>query len=529
MTTPNGVVVAGHPATAEAGAEILRAGGNAVDAAACAALTAMAVESPLTALGGGGFMALHTPAGADHLLDFFVEAPGRGIDPAQRTELVPATVIFDETPQTFHIGAASCGVPGTGLGLWEAVDRFGSVPFAELTKPAIRLAREGSRVSAVGEYLSQLLEPVHDVFPETRALYHPGGRHLREGDLFRYPELADGLERLAQDGPEPFYRGEVARAVSEWVLERGGLMTLEDLAAYRVIEREPAHASYRGREVLTNPPPSSGGILVVYCLALLERFGELPPAGDPGALRLLVEVMEQANAERTDGFSRGLQREGFLGEFLAPEYLEAARGAIAERLQSGPAPARVPPGDAVGSTTHCSAIDAQGGAASVTASNGTGSGMLVPGTGVHLNNILGEEDLNPLGFHTQPPGTRMTSMMAPTLVLRDGEVEMALGTSGSNRIRSAILQVVMGALDRDLPVDEAVLRGRVHYENGVLHSEPGHEAQLDVLERLGYVVTRWRRLNMFFGGCQAAARDPASGAASGGGDPRRDGRAVAVG
>ena len=270
----NGVVAAGHPQTAEAGAAILREGGNAVDAAVCAVLASFAAESPLTGFGAGGFMMVHEVSGETSLIDFFVAAPGAdGV--ARRVELVPVPVHFDEeTEQTFYVGPASCGVPGTAAGLEQALRRFGSVPLADLVGPAVRLAREGAAVNAEQAYILDILTPIHSRLAETRELYASGGRPLREGDEIRFPDLAEALERFAEEGAEPFYRGEVAAALSEYVLEHGGTLGPADLAAYEAIPRRPIRASFRGTEVLTNPPPSSGGILIAFCLGLLERLGE---------------------------------------------------------------------------------------------------------------------------------------------------------------------------------------------------------------------------------------------------------------
>jgi gamma-glutamyltranspeptidase/glutathione hydrolase len=495
----DGVVAAGHPLTAEAGAEVLREGGNAVDAAVCAALASFAVESPLTGFGAGGFMMVHR--GTETVLfDFFVAAPG--LDGTERrTELVPVPVHFDaETVQTFFVGPASCGVPGTAAGLQRALGRFGSAPLADLVRPGIRLAREGAPVNAEQAYILDILAPIQERLPGTRELYAPGGRPLREGDVFRFAELAEALERFGAEGAEPFYRGEVAAALSEFVVENGGTLGPVDLASYETIERKPIRAPFRGTEVLTNPPPSSGGILIAYCLGLLERLGER------SGPEQLVAAMGAANDARGEEFAEALYEEGMEAGFLEPAGLDLAAG------------------DLLGSTTHISALDRDGMCASVTCSNGSGSGVLVPGTGVILNNMLGEEDLNPLGFHRIRPGRRVPSMMAPTVVLRDGEIALGLGSAGSNRIRSAILQTVVRAVEQGMPAAEAVRAPRLHFEDGVVQAEPGiDEEALARIEARGLPVARRPAINLFFGGVQAVARDPASGALSGGGDPRRGG------
>jgi gamma-glutamyltranspeptidase/glutathione hydrolase len=270
-----GVVAAGHPLTAEVGADVLREGGNAVDAAVAAVLASFAVESPLTGFGAGGFMMVHRGA-ETVLLDFFVAAPGRdGIE--RGAELLPVPVHFDaDTVQTFYVGPASCGVPGTAAGLELALARFGSVPLAELVRAGTRLAREGAPVNAEQAYILEILAPIQERSEPCRELYAPAGRTLREGEIFRFPELAEALERFGAEGAEPFYRGEVAAALSEHVVANGGTLGGSDLASYEAVERRPIRMAFRGTEVLTNPPPSSGGILVAYCLGLLERLGARP-------------------------------------------------------------------------------------------------------------------------------------------------------------------------------------------------------------------------------------------------------------
>jgi gamma-glutamyltranspeptidase/glutathione hydrolase len=400
------------------------------------------------------------------------------------------------------------------------------MPFRDLAAEAVELAREGVRVTPEHAYVFTILEPILTEYPETRALYAADGRMPATGDVFRFPDLADALERLAEEGPGWLYGGEVGAQIGEWVQERGGLLSPADFSAYDVVERAPVTAAYRGREVLTNPPPSSGGILIAFALDLLERLGDPAPFDDPDALQLFVEVMAQAAAARA-GFHDRLHDDGFTAEFLSPANLERAAAQVGARVSSGRRTAAG--GEPLGSTTHISTLDSDGNAASVTCSNGTGSGVMAPGTGIHLNNMLGEEDLNPLGFHRLAPGTRVTSMMAPTIVLRDGEVEMSLGSAGSNRLRSAILQLVRYVIDCGMEMDEAVRAGRIHYEGDTLHAEPGFSAEsLDELERRGYRVVRWKGLNLYFGGAQAARRDSAGGEMSGAGDPRRGGTAVVV-
>jgi gamma-glutamyltranspeptidase/glutathione hydrolase len=485
----NGVVAAGHPLTAEAGARVLREGGNAVDAAVAAMLVSFATEPLLTGLGAGGYMLVAGAGPEPTLLDFFVQAPTR-VGDGSEAELRGIDVSFGDAAQVFHIGAASCGVYGTPAGVCEAVRRWGTVSLQDLAAPAAQLAREGVVLNAGQAYVAEILADLLTSTPECAALWAPEGHILREGELLRNPELGDALLHLARDGAEPFYRGDIAAAVCDWLRGHGGSLTSEDLAGYRAIERTPVKIAYRDREILTNPPPSAGGTLLVYALALLDR------EPSPPTLRGVVAAMAAAQSERTPEFVEGLDQEGFLERFLATR---------------------------LGSTTHISVIDVDGCACSVTCTNGEGSGIVVPGTGMHINNVMGEEDLNPLGFHLHPAGRRMPSMMAPSIVMRDGEVELVLGSAGSNRIRSALLQTIVAVVDHGMPVRQAVDAPRVHFEDGILFAEPG--IGLEELDTDTPVV-RFGERNLFFGGVQAALRRESS--STGAGDPRRGGVAVSV-
>jgi gamma-glutamyltranspeptidase / glutathione hydrolase len=491
--TGKGVVAAGHPLTAQAGADVLRQGGNAVDAAVGAMLTSFVAEPLLTGLGAGGYMMVAGGGEEPVLLDFFVEAPERAQD-GSAAELEAVDVSFGDAVQVFYIGPASCGVYGTPAGICTAAERWGTIGLAELAAPAAALAREGVVLNAEQAYVAEILADLLRSTPECAALWAPHGDVLREGERLLNPELADALERLGADGADPFYHGDVADAVCAWLSERGGSVSAQELRGYRAIERAPLRVRYRDREVLTNPPPSAGGTLLAYSLALLAA-GPTPPS-----LTAVIGAMEAAQAERTPAFMEGLGEEGFLERFRSSK---------------------------LGATTHISVLDSEGRACSVTCTNGEGSGVVVPGTGIHLNNVMGEEDLNPLGFHRHPPGRRMPSMMAPSIVMRAGEVELVLGSAGSNRIRSALLQTIVGVVDHGLRAPEAVSAPRAHFEDGIVYHEPGIELD-DLLAEAGEEreVVRFHGLNLFFGGVQAVQRH--DGELIGAGDPRRGGVAVAA-
>jgi gamma-glutamyltranspeptidase/glutathione hydrolase len=496
-----GAVAAGHPVSARCGADVLRAGGNAIDAALGAMLASFACEPLLTGLGAGGYMLVVAPDQAPTLLDFFVEAPGRDADVAARGDLIPLEISFGDALQVFHIGEASVGTFGMPAGVCEASRRFGRMPLQELAAPAAALARDGVQLTSEQAYIIEILGGIVTSTPQASELFAPEGRLLRAGDRLRQPELGDALERLGTEGAQPFYTGDIAAAIVSWLAEHGGTVSAADLAAYRVVDREPLRVAYRGREVLINPPPSAGGILIARALTLLDAM-TTPP--HPPTVTQVVQVMESTQRERTPEFLIGLDDPEFVRDFLAG------------------------PGGRLGSTTHIAALDRDGWACSVTSSAGSASGVIVPGTGVHLNNMMGEQDLNPQGFHRHPPGRRMPSMMSPTIVLGTDPArppELAVGSAGSNRIRSAVLQTIIRSLDEGLSAQAAIDAPRVHYEDGIVYAEPGVDAA--ALVRAGYELAPFRERNLFFGGAQAVARG-VDGRFSGGGDPRRGGAATVV-
>lgn len=512
-----GVVAAGHEATAAAGAAILRAGGSAIDAAIAAALAGCVVEQPIYGFGGGGFMLVHDAAAASEtLLDFFIAMPGNGLEAEGRTvrPLVPTPVDFGGTIQMFRAGSASVGVPGFVLGLCEAHRRWATMSLAELVRPARRLAEDGFRVTRQQEYLFTILEPMLSVTPQHRAVFYRGDEPLREGEMRGNRDMLAALDAIASRGAEDFYRGAFAERLVEEMRARGGGITGEDLATYTAVERQPVRIRYRGTEFVSNPPPSSGGSLLAYALSLLCEFDlscEATSAYEH--LRHIIEAMMATNAARAarlspehGGYQDALER------LLAEELIAEDRRQMSTRL---------------GNTSHISTLDGDGNAVSLTGSNGEGSGLLWPGTGISLNNMLGEEDIVPEGV-VYPAGERLTSMMAPSMLLRDGRPVLTLGSAGSIRIRGALLQVIANVVDRRMELQAAVDAPRVHVEGDTVELEPGLEPDLvDRLTAAGYRVRLWKERNLYFGGVQAAAELDA-GHRAGAGDPRRGGVAIVV-
>jgi gamma-glutamyltranspeptidase/glutathione hydrolase len=515
MSTVKGVVAAGHVSTAQAGKQILEAGGNAVDAAIASAFAGCVAEPLLTGLGAGGYMLVHdAETGKQELLDFAVVMPGKNLK-SKFTPLTPTPVDFGEVVQMFHGGHSSVGVPGFVAGLTEAHKKYGSMPLTELVKPAKALAKEGVKLNKQQEYLIDILFGVVSLTPASKKLFEKNDRKLKEGERYYCAEIIDTLDEVAKTGGKSLYEGVLAEALTKTVQNGGGLITRQDLKEYKVISRRPASISYRGIRAATNPPPSSGGALIAHSLSLLSKFDLKKMAWhSPEHLSHLLEVMLDTNDVRKTMFDQNIHEEDILDRLLATELITQSTKKISSRL---------------GNTTHLSVIDAKGNAVSMTSSNGSGSGVAVPNTGILLNNILGEEDLNPHGFHKNPAGTRMTSMMAPTIVTKDGEATLSVGSAGSSRIRSAVLQIISAVIDFDMSIAAAIDAPRIHTEGAheAVEVENGiPNAATKKLTEAGHNLSIWKEKNLFFGGVQGVLRDLETGELTGAGDLRRGGVAV---
>ncbi len=504
-----GVVAAGHRLTAAAADAVLREGGNACDAAIAAFFAACVAEPVLASLAGGGFLLAREPDGRAKVFDFFTETPGRRAI-AGPPDFHPVTVDFGDAQQVFHVGIGACAVPGCVRGVFEAHRALGYMPMRDLVQPAVEAARAGVEVNDMQAYIFRLVEPIY-MTASAAPLFGSSsdrGRAAQRGEIIHFHELADVIETLAIEGDGLFYRGEIARSIVRLCVEGGGYLTGEDLTRYRAVMRDPLGIDYRGARVLTNPPPSSGGALIGFGLRVLEAI-------DTGAyehggfdhLRMLAEVMRCTSLARAENLAAGAGADLLTGEPLIDRYRREILGRL--KVSRG--------------TTHISVIDRAGRAASMTVSNGEGCGVVIPGTGVMLNNMLGEEDINPLGLQCWTPGERMSSMMAPTLVVYPDGRLVATGSGGSNRIRTALLQVISNLVDFAMPAEDAVGCPRIHIEDRVLNVEGGIDPA--VAEQLAREFPDHRIFgdrNLFFGGAHTVVsigRERFVSAA----DPRRSG------
>ncbi len=523
MTRPRGIAACGHSATARAAATIVEEGGNAFDAALAAMCAACVVEPVLASLGGGGFL-LARPidgrlAGKAVVYDFFPQTPRRR-RPEAELDFQPIVADFGTARQEFHIGIGAAATPGAVKGLFTAHGDLGRMPLRRVVEPAVMLARDGVRVDALQAYLFRLAGAILSSTEACRRLYQSRdnpGEFLRDGETLRLAELADTLEILVIEGEDLFYRGEIASRIVADCAALGGHLTLQDLGHYRVERRHPLAIDAFGARLLLNPPPSSGGILIAFAMAILAQAGmEGLDWGSRAYIARLAQVMEMTNRVRLEARLHELGTETASAALLDPGLIRTYRSQVLGRPQ------------AARGTTHISVIDADGNAAALSLTNGEGCGYVVPATAIVLNNVLGEEDINPHGFHRWPPDQRLSSMMAPTLVLAEDGSLTVMGSGGSNRIRTAILQVLLNLLAFGMPVEDAVRRPRLHFERDRLNIEPGFpEAALQGLEEEFEDVLRWQETNLFFGGVHTVRADR-RGAISGAGDPRRGGVALAV-
>lgn len=510
----HGGVAAGHEHTAAAAVAVLAAGGNAYDAAVAAMASACVVEPVLASLGGGGYLLAWPHGERPRVYDFFVQTPAQR-SPEAQVDLPAVQADFGVATQTFHIGAGAVAVPGMVAGLFAVHADLARVPIAELLQPAIDAARQGVPVRPFDARVLDIVKAIFSATAPCREAYASPAdatQLLRTGDVLRQAQLADSLEAIAGEGEALFYRGEIGERLAAQTAA-GGHLRRRDLEDYRVGRARALLTSHHGVDLACNPPPASGGLLIAFTLDLLRAAGHsgLAP-GSCAALTQLLSAMALTAEARARGEAAGALDEGLLD----PAFLAAYHQRVGQHPASR------------GGTTQISIIDGDGNVASASLSNGESAALLVPGTGILLNNMLGESDLNPGGLNRWPTATRLSSMMAPTVGRRaDGRL-IATGSGGSNRIRSAVVQVLLNLIDHGLDVHEAVPAPRVHLEGTQLNVEVGIdiEAIAPLLEAYPDHLL-WTERSMFFGGAHTLVSD-VHGGVRGCGDARRGGVCVVV-
>lgn len=494
---------------ADAGAEAGRKGGNAADAAVAAALVSLVTEPGVVDPGAGAYAVVWPAGGPPAGLDAGIEMPGRGLPPDRFGSGLREARLDYAGGVTTLVGPGSIGTPGAIAGLSRLAERWGRLPWRELVEPAWRHARDGFPLSfAALRYMEHAREPIFGWQEESRrALHRPDGTPVGPGEPVVIEGLAASLRRIADAGAPDLYTGELGRRIADAVCAAGGILTREDLAAYEVVERAPVEVEVDGWRVATNPPPAVGGAVLAAMLLLME---DRPRARwTPADVARLARVQEAVLGRRRAGLDEA-------------EDLPAAVRSLLEEAVPGPLRRFV----TSPSTCHTSAVDADGLAVSVTLSSGYGSGMIPGGTGLWMNNCLGEIELNRRGAHGWPPGRRLPSNMAPTVARGpDGEL-LAVGSPGSDRITTAILQTLLAHLRLGLPLAEAVAHPRLHVALEEAGARALHEPGLPV-EALAIPRTELPLHAMMFGGV-AAARRHRDGRVEAAADPRRAGKVAIV-
>jgi gamma-glutamyltranspeptidase / glutathione hydrolase len=522
-----GVIAAGDAETAAAGQQILQAGGNAVDAAVAAAFASFIAEIGVVHLGGSGIAHLYDPQNGRSLVyDFFSSAPGLNGTPPNPLDFHQVTIDFGATTQDFYLGRASVAVPGNIAGLCQMAADYGRLPLITLLQPALKLAKDGLPIAPFQADTCTLLQPLYTHTAGMRGIFMPDGRMIQGGDPLFIPDLAQTLHTLAREGAAYAQSGALAQALLRDQAENGGLLTADDLASYRVYKLPSIRLPYRDCELLLPPPSSTGGVLTAFTLKLLAHFDlQKRPHGSAAHLQLLYEIMVATNRARPqwEKLSETQPAADAISHFLDDAFVQQYVAEVVEALHRQRASAYAAEPSAPASTSHLSVVDGDGLAVSLTTTAGESAGYVVPGTGYIPNNMMGEADLHPNGFHSRPAGQRIPTMMTPVIVLKNGKTRLVLGSGGSIRIRSAIMQALSNLLDYRMTLHDAVNTARVHVENGALQCEAGFDpAAVDQLAAMGYPVNRWPTRSIYFGGTHSVSRTE-DGRLVAAGDNRRGG------
>ncbi len=492
-----GIIAAGHPQTAAAATRIFEEGGNAFDAAVAALFATFATETCMSSVGGGGFANIVTADGQQQVIDFFCQTPRQKVL-THKLDFYPVDIDLGDTLETFHVGAGSSAVPGSVAGIYAMHKHLCTLPLKILIEPTIEIAKSGALVDDFQALDFKILETILRVHEDARPIWFRADDNLKlEGDYLQMPQFADFLDSLVHEGADLFYKGEIARKVAKDYAEMGGQLTRADFEMYQVNYNRPLKLPYRNKTVLCNPAPSMGGALIALAMQRLSEKIIDYHYQDAKHIETLYQVYQYHNRlhSNPDFLKNELKQQGWF-----TDYPETAKW---------------------GGTTHFSIADEHGNAVAITSSNGEGSGYMIPGTDIMMNNMLGEAALLPNGFHSWQADTRLTSMMSPTIVLDENQqVEIVTGSGGAGRIPGVILQVLHYLLDHKLPLEQAIDAPRLHLEHQVLNLEPGFS------DNIGHInikedINRWGDKALYFGGVHTIQRLPHGFEAIG--DGRRSG------
>ncbi len=485
---------------ADAAREVAELGGNAVDCGLAASLFTINTEPGVCALAGGGYVTVWPADGEPVTIDGNVAVPGHGVPAERRGAATESVTMAYGGGISTVVGAGTVAVPGTLAAIERAWQRFGSVPWEAIFAPTVRAARDGFPLStACHYYLGYSGQPIFGRSKDGYGALHAGDELQPSGSRVVVPHLADSLEQIAREGAKCFYEGDIAAAISAHCQEAGGLLTAEDLRRYEAIERDALRTRLGAWHIATNPPPAVGGVMLT---AMLNAFASEPFTGwDEATVMRLIDVQRACLGYRK-------QRLDYSED--VPSDAAALLDDIAEGRLHQPSAA----------TVHTSAVDGRGLACAVTASSGYGSGEMPEGTGLWLNNCVGELELNRRGFEAGPVGARLPSNMAPSVARDNGRV-LAVGSPGADRITTALQQFFINAVMAGMSLQDAVRHPRVHVD--MSGAEPKLAAEPGIsLPEVDLPLTHFDDLNMYFGGVGVAGFSKESGfhvAA----DPRREG------
>jgi gamma-glutamyltranspeptidase/glutathione hydrolase len=545
---PHAIVVSVHELASQAGVEMMRAGGNAVDAAVATGFALAVVHPQAGNLGGGGFLLLHAATGENHFIDFREKAPAAATENMYLD--AQGNVLPESDRNSSVVGYRAVGVPGSVAGLVYAEKKYGKLSLEKVIAPAVKLACDGYPLA---------YEDAHDLmeddylsrFPETKRIFLRGGKFYQPGEILKQPELARTLERIAQD-PDSFYHGALARELAAAIQKGGGLVTAADLAAYEVKEREPVRGNYRGYDIISAPPPSSGGTALIEVLNILEGF-DLAKFGNRSAeaIHLTVEAFRRAYFDRADFMGDPDFAKIPVPQLIDKKYaaawratIDPARASPSKDLQRPPfdnldrvAAARPVPLREPENTTHYSVVDAEGNAVAVTTTlnDSFGSRVTAEGLGFLLNDEMDDFASKPgspnaYGLIQGPanaigPAKRPLSSMTPTIVLKDGKVFLVLGSPGGATISTTVANILMGVVDFGLDIQEAVNAPRFH--NQWLPDEIRVEDRvspdtMNILRSRGHAL----KVDHFWGDGECIMIDSRTGERLGASDGRNNGKAI---
>ena len=524
----NGMVAAAHPLASQVGVEILKKGGNAVDAAVATAFALGVVEPNASGLGGGGFILVYNAKTKGvTAIDYREMAPLKAT-PDMYKLTADGKVVDNETEQ----GHKAVAIPGTLAGLTLALKQHGTMSLKDVMAPAIRIAEQGYTVSKT---LNAMMKDNFDKltkYPAAAAVYLKDGLPYEVGDKLVLKDLAKSYRMIAEKGPDVFYKGEIADAIEKEMKASGkGLITKADLAAYKPAIRTPVRGTYRGYEIISMAPPSSGGTHVIEILNILEGYN-MTQLGfqTPASLHIMAEAMKRAFADRAKYMADTDFVKVPIAGLISKKYADELRKGISMDAVGSKIPAGNPlPFVGSGGTSHLSVVDKQGNIVALTQTINFffGSGVLVPGTGIMLNDEMDDFNPQPGTSNSVEPKKRPLSSMTPTIMLKNGKPFLSVGSPGATRIISALTQIIVNVVDFRMNLQDAIEAPRIHCMTGDIFMESRIPKEVqEALIAKGHKLSVRGAMDLYFGGAQGVMIDPVSGKLYGAGDPRRDGVAV---